>query len=90
MPTYEYRCTECNGTFERIFKINDRKEPEGQPCPFCGKGPVEQVFLTGVLMGDSVRLGFTRPDNGFREVLQKIHERAPGSVIKENSNLISI
>lgn len=33
MPTYEYKCTECEHTFEAFQKMNDEPLKE---CPECG------------------------------------------------------
>jgi len=63
-------------------------EPEGHPCANCGEMTVKKVMLTAPTLGDPVRLGIRRPDNGFREVLQKIHDKTPGSTLKNNSSYI--
>ena len=56
----------------------DNKLPESIPCPHCNKeNCVEQYHLSAPSLGDPIRLGFTRPDNGWKEVLQKIQEKTP-------------
>lgn len=40
MPLYEYRCTKCSHTFEKIQKFSD---PLVSECPKCGAA-VEQVI----------------------------------------------
>lgn len=40
MPLYEFRCTKCGHTFEKIQKFSD---PHPETCPQCG-GKVEQVI----------------------------------------------
>ena len=62
-----------------------RQEPEWEPCPSCGELEVKHVMETPFEIGDAVRLGIRRPDDGFREVLHKIHERMPGSKIKDTA-----
>ncbi len=58
--------------------IADRLKPEGDPCPACGSISLQlKIGTPGV--GDSVRLGVRTVDNGFREVLSKIHESQPKS-----------
>jgi hypothetical protein len=61
---------------------------EEESCPNCSELAVKKVMFTAPTIGDAVRLGIRRPDNGFREVLQKIHEKTPGSRIKDNSSYI--
>lgn len=40
MPLYEYQCTKCQHTFEKIQKFSD---PPVTKCPKCG-GKVEQLL----------------------------------------------
>ena len=43
MPVYEYRCAECEKTFEKLIRS------EGQAvgsCPSCGHERVNRVFST--------------------------------------------
>lgn len=40
MPLYEYQCTKCKHTFEKIQKFSD---PPVTKCPKCGK-KVEQLL----------------------------------------------
>lgn len=87
MPIYEYTCRECQHTFDRFMKIDNRKIPESEPCPNCKKEGSVYQGVSAVPMGDPVRLGITRPDNGFHDVLRRIHERNPGSNIKDTSTL---
>lgn len=81
MPLYDYHCTECNHTFTEKFMIADRKKPEGEPCPSCNSHTINlRIGTPGV--GDSVRLGIRTHDDGFREVLSKIHASQPKSNLK--------
>ena len=88
MPTYEYQCEKCEHYFTRNVSISSMHEPEGEPCVNCGEMSVKKVILTAPTFGDPVRLGIRRPDNGFKEVLQKIHDKTPGSTLKSNSSYI--
>ena len=63
--------------------------PTEEPCSECG-GSVEKVILGAPSLGDAIRLGVTRPDSGMKEVLQKIHERTPGSKLNSVSQLTRI
>ena len=88
MPTYEYQCEKCEHYFTRNVSISSMHEPEGEPCANCGELSVKKVILTAPTLGDPVRLGLRRPDNGFKEVLQKILDKTPGSTLKSNSSYI--
>jgi len=41
LPTYEYRCADCNHQFERFQKMSDDPVAE---CEACG-GPVQRIFF---------------------------------------------
>lgn len=43
MPTYEYRCTQCQKTFERNERISDHGSRKVR-CPKCKSDKVEQVL----------------------------------------------
>ena len=82
MPFYDYRCAACGHQFGDVYKISDRKVPEQEPCPKCGvKESVQQVILSAPATCDSVRIGVTKQDSGFKEVLQKIHQSNAGSTL---------
>jgi putative FmdB family regulatory protein len=44
MPTYEYKCSACNHTFERFQSIT--ADPI-KKCPQCGKSKVKRLLGTG-------------------------------------------
>ena len=80
MPAYTYRCEACKHEFERVYKIADRDLPSSEPCPSCGvEGQVLKTISGAPSLGDPVRLGIRKPDQGFKEVMQKIHSNNPGS-----------
>jgi putative FmdB family regulatory protein len=85
MPTYEYRCATCATEYTEHLPIKDLLLPTTCPCPECGKLTIEKVMLTAPSLGDSVRLGIRRVDNGFKEVLQKVHAANPRSTIADTS-----
>lgn len=43
MPTYEYRCLECDEIFETSARMADLESSHAK-CPRCGSERVEQVF----------------------------------------------
>lgn len=72
MPTYNFRNKETGEEFEVTMKISELDS-------YKEANPQLTQFLTGAPpIGDSVRLGIKKLDNGFREVLQKVSEKTPG------------
>ena len=77
MAEYDYQCEACEHVFAVECKMDDREKACSDPCPECGEKKVERVFLSAPSIADSVRIGVTRPDNGFKEMLNKIKEKHP-------------
>ena len=67
MPTYTYRNINTGEVFDKMMKIADKEQ-------FLLDNPNLESIIGAPAMGDSVRLGIRRPDNGFREVLSKISD----------------
>jgi putative FmdB family regulatory protein len=88
MPYYQYQCKTCEHTFERKLHMEDLHGPEHEPCPECGGAKTVTNLVGGPSFGDPVRLGITRPDEGFRDVLREIHSKNHGSLIKDSSRYI--
>lgn len=73
MPLYDFVDTKTGREFEETMKIAEKEQ-------YLLDNPhIQQVFLGVPPVLDSVRLGIRKIDNGFKEVLQKIKSRAPGS-----------
>jgi len=66
MPTYTFRDIETEEIYDKIMSWNSREE-------YLKDNPNLEVIMGAPAMGDSVRLGIRRPDQGFNEVLSKIH-----------------
>jgi putative FmdB family regulatory protein len=81
MPMYRQKCATCDELFENLLKIADRDVP--QECPYCG-GTDTHRQVEAPMMMDPIRAGVKRPDQGFKEVLHRIHERTPGSKLNES------
>ena len=45
-----------------------------------------ETVISGSSFIDPVRLGVRRPDQGFKEVLQRIHEKTAGSTLNKTTN----
>lgn len=71
MPTYNFRHKETAEVIEKLMSISGRET-------FLRENPqYESVILGAPSIGDPVRLGMRKPDQGFREVLQKAKEAHP-------------
>lgn len=69
MPAYDYRCTECDTTFEVVRKVGQTAE---ERCPECG-GATKRVFTpVGVVFKGS---GFHNTD--YRKRPSEKSETAP-------------
>jgi hypothetical protein len=71
MPTYNFRHRETGEITEKFFSMSVREE-------YLKDNPqLESILLGAPSLGDPVRLGLRKPDNGFREVLAKAKEAHP-------------
>ncbi|MDP7365772.1 MAG: zinc ribbon domain-containing protein [Candidatus Pacebacteria bacterium] len=79
MPTYQYKCDDCEIEFEETLRIADRKTPVGKLCGTCGKGKIQQVPQSPSMMY-TMRDGFRRhTSDGFKDRMKEIHRSTPGS-----------
>lgn len=79
MPTYTFRNKTTGNQWDEFMGISAREE-------FLKQNPdVETVITQAPAFGDSVRLGIHKSDNGFKEVLQKIHDKTPGSQLNKTT-----
>lgn len=80
MPTYDFRNTETGEVFELFMKIAEKEQY------LLDNPKLEQALLTApAFTGDHITL---KKDSGFKEVLQKIHEKTPGSQLNTISTQI--
>lgn len=78
MPTYNFRNINTGEEFEVSMKIADLDA-------YKEANPELQQFLTGApALGDSVRLGLRKPDEGFRDVLRNVKDHHKGSRTIQN------
>ena len=66
MPTYTFRNKDNEEIFDKIMSWDSREE-------YLKENPNLEVIIGAPAMGDVVRLGIKKPDQGFNEVLSKIH-----------------
>jgi hypothetical protein len=79
MPLYEFKNKETGELTEKFMSFSSREE-------YLEQNPnMEVVISGGNPLIDPVRLGIKRPDAGFKEVLQRIHEKTAGSTLNKTS-----
>lgn len=77
MPTYRFRDKNTGEEFDKFMSISSREQ-------YLLDNPHLEQRIAGVpMISDPVTIGVTKRDSGFKEVLQKIHERTPGSDLKK-------
>lgn len=80
MPTYVFRNKETGEQFEKIMRISELDT-------FRAENPQLETVIQAVAFGDPTKLSSTRKfDTGFKEVLQRIHEKTPGSQLDKSSS----
>jgi putative FmdB family regulatory protein len=91
MPIYDYNCTSCGSTTEINKKISERDSMESDTCMSCDEIGTLLRGLAAPLVGYSITVngGYgSRVPSGFKDVLHKIHERAPGSRLDKTSSFM--
>ena len=76
MPTYTFRDKNTDEIFDKIMSWDARQK-------YLEENPNLEVVMGAPAMGDSVRLGIRRNDDGFREVLSKISKANYKSNLKD-------
>lgn len=80
MPTYAFRDKTTGEIFEKFMGIAAREEYLKTNLN------IESQVNGSPMICDPVRVGARKFDSGFKEVLQKIHARAPGSTLNRGSS----
>jgi|SaaInlV_125m_DNA_1040241.scaffolds.fasta_scaffold202459_2 hypothetical protein len=75
MPTYTFRNVDTGEETEKLLTLSERET-------FLEQNPNMKQCLSVVSFGDSVRLGITRTDNNFNDVLKNIKSHHRGSNIE--------
>jgi hypothetical protein len=80
MPTYAFRDKDTGNVHEKFLSFSGRDE-------YLKQNPNLEITITQApaFVGDHVSI---KTDTGFKEVLQKIHEKTPGSVLNTLSSQI--
>lgn len=73
MPTYDYTCSKCNHTFDKICRIDDRLGPESESCPECKNAECVSLTLSAPSLMNPLRVdGLKKPPTQFKERMQQI------------------
>jgi hypothetical protein len=71
-------------------KISERDSTSEDSCPSCQKIGTLNRQVGAPLVGYSTYVnGAGKPPEGFREVLRRIHQRAPGSQMDRTSSFLT-
>jgi hypothetical protein len=81
MPTYKFRNKDTGEVTEEFMSISKLDA-------FRAENPHLETVIQAPMICDPVRVGARKMDTGFKEVLQKIHERTPGSQLNQTSSQI--
>lgn len=66
MPIYSFRDNNTQEIFDKFMPYDDKVK-------FLEENPhIESIITSAPAIGDSVRLGLKKPDQGFRDVLKNI------------------
>jgi hypothetical protein len=81
MPLYDFRNKETGEIVEMAMSYGSKQQ-------YLIDNPhMESVIITSPALGDPTKLSATKKmDSGFKEVLQKIHEKTPGSTLNQSSS----
>lgn len=90
MPTYDYKCKACGAEFELVRKISERDDNAAISCLNCARtGEIERLVSAPMFSYSTVtKGGYGSNLGGFKDVLEKIHRRAPGSQIDKTSSYL--
>lgn len=85
MPLYDFQCTECQTFFEVQCKISEKENAHA--CTSCQSTHTESRIISAPKIGDSIAMGLNQHQRGFKEVLNKIHNKTSGSVMNRTTEL---
>lgn len=79
MPTYNFKNKETGEETEVVMKMSVLTE-------FKESNPMLELVISGGALCRSINIGNgINKDGGFKEVLQNIHRRTPGSVLDKTT-----
>ena len=80
MPSYTFLNTESGEMVTTIMSIAEREE-------YLKANPhIQQQLISAPALGDSIRLGLKKPDNGFRDRLKEIKKQHSKGITRSTIN----
>ena len=72
MPTYEYKCNECEGKFDVIHSMNSKHEK----CEICGSLNIKKIFspVFFTVVGGTQKFGTCGYTGRNRDLVKKMKE----------------
>lgn len=80
MPTYEFRNKETGEIHERFMSMSERE-------PYLASNPHLEQILTRPPQVNADPIGSNQHGRAFREVLNKIHNKTPGSTLNQTAEI---
>lgn len=74
MPTYYYKCSQCEHSFEDFYRIADRETPITEPCPNCKEEGSVELVICAVALCSPIAMGLVKPKGDFKERMRQIKE----------------
>lgn len=86
---YKYQCKDCSESYGMMKEICEESDTSEEACPKCSMMNLP-TLTSSPSHGEGPFFGRTavRPPEGFKEVLRKIHNSNPGSILKDSSSHI--
>lgn len=86
---YDYSCKNCSTEFELSKKISERDNTLSDVCPQCGVvGQMTRLVSSPIIGYSIVTGGYGKASDGWKDVMKKIHSRAPGSQMDKISSFM--
>lgn len=84
MPSYTFLNTDNGETFTVIMSISEREE-------YLKANPhINQQIVSAPSLGDPIRLGLKKPDDGFRDRLKEIKKHHSKGITKSTVNTFGL
>ena len=79
MPYYDYKCKECDHTWEEQQTVASRNVPRYNPCPSCGTSDNIIIVIGTPAFADPYGLGIAKPPAHVQDRLKQIKKAHPNA-----------